>query len=234
MPIRQVLVEAVIVVARIDASNSLGIDWQLLTGGQTSEGSGSEGLAVTAGQQLTANLNLVFFNDRARLNLALNAMAEAGTAEILSRPRLITGDRQTAVIKSGTRIPFQESAPNGRTAVRFQDAVLRLDVTPIITPDDKILLQLTINQDTPGATVSTGEGRATSIETTELRTRVLLEEGQTVALGGVFHNEQKQTKHRVPFLASLPLAGRLFQRTTSGKVKSETLIFITPHILPGE
>ena len=232
VPVRQVLIEALIASVRTNFAEQLGINWELdvQSGGQDV----ADRLLIESENSLIGGLELGFIGDHARLKLALQAMSSSGQGEILSRPRLITGDRQSAEIKSGTRIPFQESAPNGRTTIRFEDAVLSLKFTPIITPADKILLTLMINQDAPGTAVDTGEGRATSIDTTELSTRVLLQEGQTVALGGVFREEETLTRSKIPGLGRIPILGRLFRRNTDSRIKTETLIFITPHILPGE
>lgn len=232
VPVRQVMIEGMIVISRLNDVAELGIDWTLNADENAADHDST--LNAALGGVLRAALQLGFVRDHARLKLELEAMQKRGEGEIVSRPRLVTGNRQSASIKSGTRIPFQESAPNGRTTLRFQDAVLRLDVVPIILPNDKIHLQLVINQDAPGNAVAVGDGAAPTIDTTQLRTQVVLEEGQTIALGGVFREEDTLSERRVPMLGALPLLGRLFRHNSRSRLKTETMIFITPYILPGE
>ena len=145
---------------------------------------------------------------------------------------MITGDKQQATIKSGTEIPYQESSASGETTTSFKEAVLKLDVTPNITPDDRILLDLIINQDSVGDLVPTGRGGVIpSIDTTELTTQVLVGNGQTVVLGGVFKTEDIERVSKVPFLGDIPYIGAFFRNQTNSYTKTETLIFITPRIL---
>ena len=232
VPVRQVLIEALIVLVRSDFAKMLGLEWRGEIG-ELQELPNSRLNTVSNGS-LSATLDVGFADNHAFLHMQLSAMESSGMGEVLSRPRLIAGDRQTASIKSGTQIPFQESAPNGRTTVKFKDAVLKLDVTSVISPDDKIVLDLVINQDSPGSAVEGSNGQTPTIDTTELRTRVLLGEGETVALGGVFRDEEVQSQAKTPVLGDVPLVGKLFRRKSVSRVKTETLIFITPRILPGE
>ena len=138
---------------------------------------------------------------------------------------------QTAYIKAGTQIPFQESAENGRTTIQFRDAVLRLDVTPTIMPDNRIKLDLTINQDAPGAAINTGDAQIPSIDTTELHTQIVLRPSETAALGGVFRYDALRSRSKTPLLGDLPLIGYLFRRQNKSIIQSETMFFITPHII---
>lgn len=232
VPVRQVMISAMIAIVRTDYTRQLGLEWQGRVG-ETTEATANVWNAVT-GAGLESLLRVGVAGDRARLQLALQAMESRGRGEVISRPRLVTGNRRTASIKSGIQIPFQESAPNGRTTVQFKDAVLRLDVTPVITPDDKISLDLIINQDAPGSSLETETGQVPTINTTELRTRILLAENETAALGGVLRNEENLSRSKTPFLGDVPLMGRLFRRSNRQRIKTETLIFITPQILPGE
>lgn len=167
------------------------------------------------------------------LNLELSALESKGRGEIVSQPKVITGDKEPAIIKAGTEIPFPESAANGETTITFKEAVLSLDVTPIITPDDRILLDLLINQDTVGQLViATGlGGQIPTIDTTELKTKVLVSNGETVVLGGVYETVDIESTTKVPFFGDIPYLGRLFRRTSVQQGKSELLIFITPRIL---
>lgn len=230
VPIRQVMIEAMIVIARRDFSKRLGINLQI--GGDNAATSSRSQFIFNGG--ISANLQFGFINNHNKLQIALDAMENAGDGEIISRPRLITSNLRTASIKAGTQIPFQESAPNGRTTTQFKDAVLRLDVTPIIMPDNRITLDLLINQDAPGAAVSNGEGTLPSIDTTELRTQITLKENETAALGGVFRFDASNATSKTPVLGDLPFLGHLFRHTNNRMIKSETLFFITPRILDDE
>jgi type IV pilus assembly protein PilQ len=150
----------------------------------------------------------------------------------VSQPKVITGDKQKASIKSGTEIPYQEGAASGATTTAFKEAVLKLDVTPNITPDDRILLDLVVNQDSVGELVPSGNGGLIpTIDTTELTTQVLVGNGETVVLGGVFKNEELVKVEKVPFLGDIPYLGNLFKSKANTQQKTETLIFITPRIL---
>jgi type IV pilus assembly protein PilQ len=166
------------------------------------------------------------------LTAELSALEAAGNGEVVSQPKIITGDKQLAVIKSGTEVPYQESSANGETTVAFKEAVLSLSVTPNITPDDRILLDLIINQDSVGDLVPSGSGGAIpTIDTTQLTTQVLVGNGETVVLGGVFRTEDVQSVSKVPFFGDLPYLGAFFKNTNYQSTKTETLIFITPRIL---
>ncbi|MEQ8802537.1 MAG: hypothetical protein RLP45_10910 [Haliea sp.] len=150
----------------------------------------------------------------------------------MSQPKVITGDKQQATIQSGTEVPYQEGSLSGQNTTAFKEAVLKLDVTPNITPDDRILLDLVITQDSVGDLVPSGQGGfIPSIDTTELTTQVLVGNGETVVLGGVFRTENIQSVSKVPFFGDIPYVGALFRNESNSKTKTETLIFITPRIL---
>jgi type IV pilus assembly protein PilQ len=176
---------------------------------------------------------LGFIGSNVLSNSELSALESKGRGEIISQPWIVTGDKEPAIIKSGTEIPYPESSANGETTIAFKEAVLKLDVTPIITPDDRIIMDLTINQDTIGSLViATGlGGQVPTIDTTELKTRVLVSNGETVVLGGVYDQLDISSETKVPFLGDIPFIGRLFKSTTVSREKQETLIFITPRIL---
>jgi type IV pilus assembly protein PilQ len=166
------------------------------------------------------------------LTAELSALEASGEGEVVSQPKVITGDKQKASIKSGTEIPYQEGAASGATTTAFKEAVLKLDVTPNITPDDRILLDLVVNQDSVGDLVPSGNGGLIpTIDTTELTTQVLVGNGETVVLGGVFKNEELVKVEKVPLLGDIPYIGNLFKSTANSQEKTETLIFITPRIL---
>jgi len=257
VPVRQVLVEARIVIAESEATEKLGIKWggmdfktdasgnldgRVLTGNQTAlvnlvnndKIEIGDTLAVDLGvpDQGTTSFMLGYVNDNRLLSLELDALEANGDGEVVSQPKVITGDKQLATIKSGTEVPYLESSSNGRTTVKFKEAVLKLDVTPNITPDDRIIMDLIINQDSLGGTIKGENGSDIPlIDTTQLVTQVLVGNGETVVLGGVFRTEDLESVTKTPFLGDIPYLGRLFRSTTKRTVKTETLIFITPRIL---
>ena len=260
VPVRQVLIEARIVVASTNVGEEMGIKWG---GAGFSSGNGS---AVTAGgsQQTITEVNQILF-DRATdgssdqtielgaanivnlgvsnpaatsfavgyqtadylLDLELSAIETDGKAEIVSQPRVITADGQMAAIESGTELPYLQASSSGATSVSFRKAVLRLEVTPQITPDDRIIMDLVVNQDSVGQDTAAGP----AINTNEVETQVLVDNGETVVLGGIFRSEQVTTITKTPFLGDLPLIGALFRNTTHSDTKTELLVFITPRLV---
>lgn len=162
------------------------------------------------------------------LQLELSALIAEGRGEDIASPRVITSNQNEAVIESGVQIPYQEASSSGATSVSFQDAVLSLRVTPQITPDDRIIMDLQVNQDTVSGTVVNG---VPAINTRSVATQVLVQNGETVVLGGVYSSSDRKSVDRTPFFGDLPYVGFLFKRTSSNISKSELLIFITPKIL---
>ncbi len=283
VPVRQVLVEARLVIASSDFTNSLGVKWggagitsvnnnNLYFGGHTDSIISAQnanlasqntfqnalnkanaaaaqgqpfvppdGYVSQLGDALNVNLGATnpvgsvaigYMSNDVNLQLELSAQESMGRGEIVSQPKVITGDKQQATIKSGTEIPYQQSAANGESTVSFKEAVLKLDVTPSITPDDRIIMDLVINSDSPGRFISTGNGGSVpQIDTNSVKTQVLVNNGETVVLGGVFKSTDLTTTDKIPFLGDLPYVGRLFKRTDVTKTKQELLIFITPRIL---
>jgi type IV pilus assembly protein PilQ len=162
------------------------------------------------------------------LQLELSAMQTEGVGEIISSPRVITGNQQEAVITQGTEIPYVQSAGVGAVAqVQFKPAVLELKVIPQITPDDRINMELSVKKDSEGQRLNGN----VSIDKREVKTKVLVKNGETVVLGGVYERTKSNTLDRVPFFSELPLIGNLFKRRSSRDDKSELLIFVTPKIL---
>ena len=282
VPIRQVMIEARIVIASTNLDEELGIEWgggylgesngniysvsgsreQVVSlnndvvagntptltypvqGGQGGAGGGGGGAGGQQQQglgaalvdlgvgQATSGFAIGFTSNDLFLTAELSALESSGQGEVVSQPKIITGDKQQATIKSGTEVPYQEGAASGATTVSFKEAVLKLDVTPNITPDDRILLDLVVNQDSVGDLVPSGTGGLIpTIDTTELTTQVLVGNGETVVLGGVFQNEEIVQVRKVPWLGDIPYLGVLFKNTANKTTKSETLIFITPRIL---
>ncbi len=239
IPIRQVLIEARIVIANDDFEQSLGATWGTTRDWDASKparniGSGAlgaNGLVGLAASAPSSAIGFSYLSDHVNLALELTAMETMGNGEVVSQPKVVTGDKQQAVIKSGQEIPYQQSAANGETTVSFKEAVLKLEVTPSITPDDRIIMDLVINQDSVAANVDTTQGDVPIIDTTEIETQVLVANGETVVLGGIFKTTDVVNSSEVPFLGSIPYLGRLFRSDSINHQKQEILIFITPRIL---
>lgn len=166
-------------------------------------------------------------SDNGALGLELSALEDSGFAEIVSQPKVITGDKQIAYIESGKELPYQEASASGATAVSFRQAVLKLEVTPQITPDDRIIMDLLVKQDS----LSGEESNIPIIDVNRLETEVLVDNGQTVVLGGIFQDNVTNGTQKVPVLGDIPYLGRLFKKDMQVRNKRELLIFITPKIL---
>lgn len=259
VPVRQVLIEARIVVASTNVGQELGIKW----GGGGFKNNGSNLTTVGGSQQTLVEGNQILFN-RANgsnpgsidlnnanvvdfsvknaaastfaigyqtvdflLDMELSAIETDGRGEVVSQPRVITADGQTASIESGKEIPYLQASSSGATNVAFKPAVLKLEVTPQITPDDRIIIDLVINQDSVGEDTSAGP----AINTNSVETQVLVDNGETVVLGGIFRSEKVDTITKTPFFGDLPLIGALFRNTKHSDSKSELLVFITPRLV---
>jgi len=165
------------------------------------------------------------------LDLELSALQADGYGEVISTPKVLTADKQAAKVSSGTQIPYQSSEGGGANAVsttEFIDATLSLDVTPSITPDGKVQMLLNITSDTPGNPTPTGQ---LTINKNQISTNVLVDNGETVVLGGIFEQETRNGQTKVPFLGDIPYLGHLFRRDLKSDNKRELLIFITPRIV---
>jgi len=238
IPVRQVLIEARIVTANTNFTNELGIRWG---GSFARERDGKvlriDGSADGAGAAVSLPLNspttaftLGLSGNNDLLDLELAALASEGEAEVVARPKVLTADKQKATVASGVEIPYQQAASSGATAVQFKEAALSLSVTPQITPDDRIIMALQVNQDTVGEVFN----GIPSINTNQIETQVLVNNGETLVLGGIFQTTRQRTEDQTPLLGDMPLLGRLFQRRQSADRKQELLIFITPRIVDGE
>ncbi|CAM3539354.1 type IV pilus secretin PilQ [Parendozoicomonas haliclonae] len=260
IPVRQVQIEARIVTADTNFRKELGVKWggavqvgsgnNLKLGGQgsswnpgdqplgdgTSPGSGGEAsfgnnnlftdLSVTGTGSSALAIGLL--TDSAVVNLEISALESDGGGEIVSQPRVITSDKQKATIKSGKEIPYQEASSSGATTTEFKEAVLSVEVTPQITPDGRVIMDIQVNNDSEGPATASG---IPTINTNEVKTKVLIEDGQTVVLGGIFSKTETRGVEKVPLLGDLPGVGRLFRKDTKKDERNETLIFITPKIL---
>ena len=161
------------------------------------------------------------------LDLQLTALQTDGLGEILSAPKIMTGDKQKAHILRGTEIPYQTYSAEGGPTTSFKEANLRLEVTPSITPDGKVQMELKIEKDSIGTITPEGP----SINTNELQTNVLVSDGETVVLGGIFDDLRVKNSSKVPFLGDLPVLGNLFKNSSSTSSQAELLIFVTPRIV---
>jgi len=167
------------------------------------------------------------------VDLELTALEAEGRGEIVSTPRVITANQKEARIEQGVEIPYQQSASSGASTIQFKKAVLSLTVTPQITPDNKIIMDLKVHKDNVGDIISTGGlgGTVPSIDTRSVETQVLVADGQTVVLGGIYETERRETINKVPFLGDIPFVGNLFKSKSRIDNKAELLIFVTPRIL---
>lgn len=184
-------------------------------------------VASPAGQIALAVLDSDYIVD-----LELSALQAEGQGEVVSTPRVITANQKEAIIRQGVEIPYQESSSSGATTTQFKDAVLSLTVTPQITPDNNIIMDLLVSKDSVGELVASATGGfVPSIDTREVQTQVLVRDGQTVVLGGIYETERSKVHTKVPLLGDLPGVGALFRTTRNVQNKSELLIFVTPKIL---
>ena len=167
---------------------------------------------------------------RTKNDKSKSAMEAEGKGEVISSPRVLTSNQKTAYIQKGTEIPYQEATSSGATAIQFKDAVLELKVTPQITPDDRIIMDLNIKKDSPGDET----GGVPAIDTNEVSTQVLVDNGETLVLGGIYEQTSRDDVERVPFFGELPLVDWLFKSTSVVNDKRELLIFVTPKIVKEE
>ncbi len=257
VPVRQVLIEARIVTAASSFGESLGVRWgalgfqnyddgetfahfggSLTTLGELKDFQSSEDgvlnystednliVDLGAGGAATTFAFGVVGEDYL-LDMELSALETEGRGEVIARPKVITADKQSASIASGDQIPYQEASSSGATATQFVDAVLGLTVTPRITPDDRIIMDLEVNQDSIGAVFN----GVPSIRTNSIQTQVLVNNGETVVLGGVFQTVVSEGVTKTPVLGDLPWVGNLFRQRSKSDDKQELLIFITPRLI---
>lgn len=204
------------------------------TGIENPAGSGNQALLVNLPQTLSATrgggVNFLLGKIGSHLlRLELSAMQQEGRGELVSSPRVITADQNKATIKQGVEIPYQEASSSGATSVSFKEAVLQLEVTPHITPDDRVIMDLKVNKDAPD--FSRSVLGVPPVDTRSLETSVLVDNGETVVLGGVFERDKSKTVESVPFFGELPGVGVLFRQTQEQDQNNELLIFVTPKIL---
>ena len=271
IPVRQVLIEARIVVVSDQFSRDLGVR----AGLTATRNNGTNGLYSTSGTAASTdtmlssaltnlktnntpypvsvpvsgsaanryNVNLPVANPAGSLammvlgsdyivDLELSAAQTEGRGEVISSPRVITANQKEAVIEQGTEIPYQQSASSGAATIQFKKAVLSLRVTPLITPDNRVVLDLNVKKDSVGQVIVTSGGvNVPSIDTSEISNQVIVADGQTVVLGGILQTERRTSETKVPLLGDVPVLGNLFKRNSKTNNKAELLIFITPKIL---
>ncbi|WP_369809718.1 type IV pilus secretin PilQ [Vibrio sp. SNU_ST1] len=257
IPVKQVQIEARIVTVSEGNLDELGVRWGVSsTNGSFTVGGSIEGnhpsaispyddnggssliddyLNVNLGATSPSASSIAFqvakLGSDTLLDLELSALQQESKAEIISSPRLITTNKKPAYIEQGTEIPYLESSSSGATSVAFKKAVLSLKVTPQITPDNRLVLDLSVTQDRPGQVVKTGTGEAVAIDTQRIGTQVLVNNGETVVLGGIFQHSVSSQVDKVPLLGDLPVLGALFRRSYENVGKSELLIFVTPKVV---
>ncbi|WP_291355254.1 type IV pilus secretin PilQ family protein [Acinetobacter sp. UBA3106] len=259
IPVKQVMVEARIVRASTEFSKQMGVKWGILSQGINQNNDlligGSDqtlwdlkepddsgkytiqrpdnlnvDLGVTATGASRIAFGLISLSDF-MLDLELSALQADGYGEVISTPKVLTADKQQAKVASGTQIPYQSAEGGGANAVsktEFIDATLSLDVTPSITPEGKVQMNLQIKNDSIGGATPTGQY---TINKNEINTNVLVDNGETVVLGGIFEQQTINQQTKVPFLGDIPYLGRLFRKDVKSDNKSELLIFVTPRIV---
>jgi type IV pilus assembly protein PilQ len=233
VPVKQVMIEARIVSVSKTFERDLGINFKATRGGNLSNGGISMDFGgspdVTAGHTL-AKLSFSRLPSNFLLDLELSALESENDADIISSPRVITANNANATIQQGTQIPFNTQAASGGTTTQFINAVLKLDVTPQITPDNKVILKLTVTQDAP----RTAEDGSTQIDNKQVNTNILVNNGETIVLGGIYERSRNHVETRVPFLSSIPILGNLFKGHQIKDGRSELLIFVTPKIITSD
>ena len=267
--VRQVLIEARIVIANNDFARDLGVRFgatgtraasnNLIVGSGSGAGADTMINSALANQQTNTNgspypisipaagnrynfnlpaggtagsIAFAVLGRNTLLDLELSALQQEGRGEVISSPRVITSNQKEAVIKQGTEIPFQQAASSGATTVAFKEAVLSLTVTPHITPDDRIRMDLKVTKDSVGQVVPTANGGSNpSIDKREISTQVLVQSGETVVLGGIHDQQKRESTTKVPFFGDLPFIGILFRRNSTVDQNTELLIFVTPKVL---
>jgi len=261
VPVKQVMIEARIVTANTTFAKELGVKWgvahdnmgtnkRIMAGGsrttisdireatfdpatglRTYDISSPADLAVDLGVDKAGASSLavgIMNADNVVLDLELSALQSDGHGEIVATPKVLTADKQKALIASGKQIPYQEASSSGATAIKFINAELRLEVTPSITPDGRVNMELFINKDSAGEALANG---SLTINTNRISTNVLVDDGQTVVLGGIFSNESLKGVTKTPLLGDIPFLGRLFRQEVTRNDKQELLIFVTPRLL---
>lgn len=232
LPAKQVQIEARIVFVRKGIEQNIGVNWNI------KHATDNKGMfdgfhmnlgAASSNALTTPALALGRLFGNYNIDLEISALEAVSEAELVASPRLLTSNNETATIEQGTQIPYQVTAPSGGSTIELVPAVLKLQVTPQITPNNKILLELEVTQDKP--LVSESQGGQPPIDTRKVITNILVSNGETVVLGGVYEVDKQKVVTRVPFLSKIPLIGNLFRNTSTINNKSELMIFLTPKVI---
>ena len=251
IPVKQVVIEARMVTIDDGVDEQLGVRWGYSKAQQDGSTSGSiqgndairNGTVPEIKDRLNVNLPVTAANagrlafqvaklaDGSLLDLELSALETENKAEIIASPRVTTANQKEAIIEQGTEFPSNAATSSGATSVEWKKAVLSLKVTPQITPDNRVILDLMVTQDTLGDTVQTGTGTGTAINTQQISTQVLVDNGETLVLGGIYQQTIKKNVTKIPLLGDIPGLGVLFRNTTEKNAKRELLIFVTPKIV---
>lgn len=258
--VRQVMIEARIVEANVNYDKALGVRWGGSTtrgnwsvyGKDGATSFDDDGRALLPGTDTVGDVTLEdgvapvpfvdmgvlgsssgigigFLSDNLVLDLQLSAMEKSGNGEIVSQPKVVTADKETAKILKGQEVPYQEASSSGATSTSFKEAALSLEVTPQITPDNRIIMEVKVTKDAPD--FQNALNGVPPINKNEVNAKVLVSDGETIVIGGVFSNTQSKSVDKVPFLGDLPYLGRLFRRDVIQDNKAELLVFITPRIM---
>ena len=233
VPVRQVLIESRVVVANKNFARDLGVEFDVrkeTTFNTDHFVDTGFAVALPGGSTSVFDFSLGKIGSHT-LDLILSASEAEGSTETISSPRVLTSNQKAAYIEVGEEIPYEEKTSSGATSIAFKKAVLSLNVVPQITPDDRIIMDLTINNDTVGTRTVLG---VPSIDTNEVTTQVLVDNGETLVLGGVYTESSEDTVNRTPILGELPVVGWLFKNTVTESDKGELLIFVTPKIVKEE
>lgn len=255
IPVRQVMIEARIVEANVGYDKSLGVRWggAYHNGNWNSYGkNGNMGIKDKEGyncgpfqgqctfptrdnsptpfvdmgaKDATSGIGIGFITDNIILDLQLSAMEKTGNGEVVSQPKVVTSDKETAKILKGSEIPYQEASSSGATSTSFKEAALSLEVTPQITPDNRIIVEVKVTKDAPD--FQNALNGVPPINKNEVNAKILVNDGETIVIG----NTQTKAVDKVPFLGDLPYLGRLFRRDTVSDTKNELLVFLTPRIM---
>jgi type IV pilus assembly protein PilQ len=251
VPVRQVLIEARIVIADDKWGSQLGAKFNIASG-STRNGrnlgvagnidnahniaSGIKPLAAdtpiavnlpVVGAAGSLGINILNIANSNLIELELSALESDGRGKVVSNPRIVAPDKKKAIITQGTEIPYATQSASGGITIQFKPAILSLEVTPQITPDDKIIMELEIKKDSVGQIFA----GIPSIDTKTLKTSVLVDNGDTAVLGGIFETVTRTDVTKVPLLGDIPFLGNFFKRTSKQQDKTELLIFITPRII---
>ena len=228
-PVRQVMIEARIVEASVDYEKELGVRWGGERRGSSTHYNINNAFVDLGANNASSGVGIGFLSGKTRLDLELSAMEKTGNGEVVSQPKIITSDKETAKIMKGSEVPYQEASSSGATSTSFKQAALSLEVTPYITPDNRILMEVRVTKDAPDfQKVING---VPPIDKNELSAKVLVVDGETIVIGGVFQKVQKESLEKEPVLGDIPGLKGLFRRKMRRDDKTELLVFITPRIM---